>query len=94
MGECGFGTPPTRPGVTWTPPPAWRSLAQVRPELLGELHRTLNGSLDPHEVAAGSHRKLCAAVADCRFAQVVAGWIAGRRFAADVALTLSSGWRD
>ncbi len=66
VGRNGFGTPPPRPAATRTPPAVWRSLEQVRPELVAELHPTANGSLDPREVAAGSHRKLwwrCAACA-------------------------------
>ncbi len=58
IGHGGFGKPPPRPAVTRMPPPRWRSLAEVRPELVAELHPTANGSLDPHEIAAGSHRKL------------------------------------
>ena len=58
IGESGFGKPPSRPAETRTPPPMWRSLARVRPELVAELHPTANSSLDAHEIAAGSHRKL------------------------------------
>jgi predicted nucleic acid-binding Zn-ribbon protein len=58
VGRNGFGTPPPRPAATRTPPPGWRSMAHVRPELVSELHPTATGGIDPHEVAAGSHPKL------------------------------------
>ena len=44
VGHDGFGQPPPRPGATRMPPPGWRSLAHVRPEVLAELHSTANGS--------------------------------------------------
>jgi hypothetical protein len=47
IGDGGFGKPPPRPAVTRMPPPSWRSLAGVRPELVAELHPTANGRLDP-----------------------------------------------
>jgi rubrerythrin len=36
------------------PPPAWRSLAALRPELAAELHPTRNGDLDPRTLAPRS----------------------------------------
>jgi hypothetical protein len=45
IGHGGFGKLPPRPAVTRVPPPPWRSLAGVRPELVAELHPTANSSL-------------------------------------------------
>jgi len=38
--------------------PRWRSLAVRHPDLVEQLHPTLNGRLDPLRIAAGSNRKL------------------------------------
>jgi hypothetical protein len=38
--------------------PIERSLGVRRPELVAELHPTMNGELDPYAIGASSHRRL------------------------------------
>jgi hypothetical protein len=58
VGHDGFGTHPPTVRATERRSPRWRSLAQVRHDLVTELYPERNGDLDPNQVAAGSHRKL------------------------------------
>ena len=49
----GWNTPGTP-----QPPPAWRSLAALHPELARELHPTRNGDLDPRALAPTSSQRV------------------------------------
>ena len=51
--------PPARePRLTGRGVPRWRSLAERRPDLAGELHPTRNGDLDPYQLGLGSTRRV------------------------------------
>ena len=51
--------PPARePRLTGRGVPRWRSLAERRPDLAGELHPTRNSDLDPYQLGLGSTRRV------------------------------------
>jgi rubrerythrin len=58
IGTHGFAEPPADAGGPRRRPAEWRSLAQIAPELVSELHPERNGKLDPSSLAAGSKRRL------------------------------------
>ena len=59
-GPCGTPVVPTVPGKS---PAGFNDLSTMEPEIAAQWHPTLNGSLTPQMVTAGSHKKvwwLCA----------------------------------
>jgi hypothetical protein len=45
----------------------WRSLAVLRPELMGEWHPTRNGELDPYRIGQRTHRKVWWRCSECSY---------------------------
>lgn len=65
IGRNGFAAPPPDPARPGKRAPSWRSLAQVRPDLVRELHPTRNGDLQSSALAAGSHQRVWWRCVDC-----------------------------
>jgi Probable Zinc-ribbon domain len=58
IGPNGFAVPPAAADRSIKSTPVWRSFATLAPWLVVELHPHRNKDVDPHQLAAGSKRKL------------------------------------
>jgi hypothetical protein len=65
VGERGFATPPVDPPRPRRRPPAWRSLAELRPDIAVEIHPAKNPGVDSAAIAAGSRLKIWWRCAEC-----------------------------